>query len=212
MIDIPKNKFKEIGLTWFPWIGNNYENGGIFNKRILILGESHYGTEKDNWFNENLTILSIQQKIGEAKGDPTFYKKAFHTNIFKAFNKKPDTNENKIDFWHSVAYFNYVQGSVGEKPRERPEKDDWDLSFPAVKKTLDLLKPEIIVVLGYTLWENIWEKFDYEIYKETTFNKNHNVHRLKLEYKPLMFCIKHPSSGFSSDYFRPEILNYVKYK
>lgn len=204
--------YKELGLTWKPWIGNNYERGGVFDRRILILGESHYGTENDNWFNENLTILSIQQKIGEAEGDPTFYKKAFHTNIFKAFNEKPDSNENKIEFWHSVAYFNYVQGSVGEKPRERPKKDKWNLSFSSVKKTLDLLKPEIIVVLGYTLWENIWEKFDFEIYEKTTFNKNHNVHRLKLEYSPLMFCIKHPSAGFSSDYFRPYVLNYINKK
>ena len=205
--------YKDLGLTWKPWIGNNYTNGGIFDKKILILGESHYGSDKDSWFNENLTILSIQEKIGEAKGEKgKFYKKAFHTNIFKAFNEKPATNQNKIEFWHSVAYFNYVQGSVGEKPRERPEKNDWDLSFSAVKKTFDLLKPEIIVVLGYTLWENIWRKFDFEIYKETTFNKNHNIHRLKLEYRPLMFCIKHPSAGFSSDYFRPEILKYIKEK
>lgn len=25
-----------------PWIGENYENGGIFGKKILVLGDSHY--------------------------------------------------------------------------------------------------------------------------------------------------------------------------
>lgn len=27
---------------FFPWVGANYPKGGIFKKKILILGESHY--------------------------------------------------------------------------------------------------------------------------------------------------------------------------
>jgi len=212
MTDSQKKIFKEIGLTWFPWIGNNYEKGGIFNKKILILGESHYGTDENSWFNEDLTRLSIQEKIGEANGDSIFHKKAFHTKIFKAFNLKPATNENKIKFWHSVAFFNYVQISAGDKPRKRPKKEHWEISINPVKKTLDILKPDIIVVLGYALWENIWKRFEYEIYEETMFNNNHNIHKLKIENNPLMFCIQHPSSGFSSNFFRPYILNYINKK
>ncbi|MDH7914640.1 hypothetical protein [Winogradskyella sp. SYSU M77433] len=213
MTDSQKKDFKDIGLTCFPWIGNNYENGGIFNKKILILGESHYGTDKDAWFNENLTRLSIQQKIGEATGENgKFYKKAFHTNIFKAFNEKPATNENKVDFWHSVAYFNYVQGSVGDKPRVRPIKEDWEKSFQPTLDSIKLLKPDLIVVLGYTLWKNIWHRFENDVYEKTTFNNNHNIHKLRTDNNPLMFCIKHPSSGFSSNYFRPEILKYINEK
>jgi len=143
---LQNNEFKAIGLTWNPWVGKNYDKGGIYKKRILILGESHYGTAKDNWFNENLTRLTIQEKIGEAPGEPNkFYKKAFHTNIFKAFNDKPVNNKNLTDFWHSVSYFNYVQGSVGEKPRMRPTKQDWDNSFEPVMKTINILEPDIIV-------------------------------------------------------------------
>lgn len=25
-----------------PWVGENYENGGTFGKKILVLGNSHY--------------------------------------------------------------------------------------------------------------------------------------------------------------------------
>lgn len=25
-----------------PWIGENYENGGLYGKKILALGDSHY--------------------------------------------------------------------------------------------------------------------------------------------------------------------------
>ena len=29
-----------------PFVGNDYANGGIFGKRIMILGESHYCDEE----------------------------------------------------------------------------------------------------------------------------------------------------------------------
>ena len=34
-------------LKYFkPWVGKNYKTGGIFNgKKVMILGESHYGFE-----------------------------------------------------------------------------------------------------------------------------------------------------------------------
>lgn len=202
--------FISLGLTWKPWIGNEYETGGIFNKKILILGESHYGTEEDSWFqNQELTRLTIQEKIGEAPNDNYFHKKAFHTNIFKAFNDLNPTNENLIKFWHSVSYFNYIQGSVGEKARIRPKKEDWENSFKSVHSTLKILEPDVIVVLGYTLWKNIWKRFDFDIYEKTDFNNHHNIHRLRDYNNPLMFCIKHPSAGFSSNYFRSHILKYI---
>lgn len=31
-----------------PWIGKNYETGGIFKRKILALGESHYFGEEDD--------------------------------------------------------------------------------------------------------------------------------------------------------------------
>ena len=40
MLEIGGNK---IDRPFFePWIGENYESGGIFGKKILALGDSHY--------------------------------------------------------------------------------------------------------------------------------------------------------------------------
>src|SRR5690606_37382618 len=102
---------------------------------------------------------TIQEKIGEAPNDSHFHKKAFHTNIFRALNDLPSSKENLIRFWHSVVFFNYVQDSVGERARIRPKEELWELSYESVKKTLDILKPEIIIVLGYKLWDSINYKF-----------------------------------------------------
>ncbi len=35
-----------------PFVGKDYASGGVFGKRIMVLGESHYcdeGTERQNW-------------------------------------------------------------------------------------------------------------------------------------------------------------------
>ena len=32
-------------IHFTPWEGKNYRNGGRFGKKILVLGESHYGTD-----------------------------------------------------------------------------------------------------------------------------------------------------------------------
>ena len=31
-------------LTFLPFVGKNYNNGGMFGKRIMVLGDSHYGS------------------------------------------------------------------------------------------------------------------------------------------------------------------------
>ena len=48
MADIYRYACLEIGGNkmdrpfFEPWIGGNYENGGLFGKKILALGDSHY--------------------------------------------------------------------------------------------------------------------------------------------------------------------------
>lgn len=31
-------------MTYRPWIGCNFETGAFFGQRVLIMGESHYGS------------------------------------------------------------------------------------------------------------------------------------------------------------------------
>ena len=40
MLEIGGNKMDRPFFE--PWIGENYENGGLFGKKILALGDSHY--------------------------------------------------------------------------------------------------------------------------------------------------------------------------
>lgn len=204
------NESNKNALAWDPWVGDNYGTLNKINRKILILGESHYGSEKDHWFNRDLTRLTIQEKIGEAPGEKgKIYKKAFHTNIFKTFNDGNPTPETLKAFWHSVAYMNYVQGTVADTSRVAPKKEDWDESQEAVTKKIEELQPDAILVLGYRLWDNIWFRFADKELHVTQFNNHRNTIRLKNGSKPIMFCVKHPSAGYSSNFFREFVLKYI---
>ena len=199
-----------LDLTWQPWIGKNYSTGGIFRNKLLILGESHYGSSEDEWFTDDLTRQSIQQKIGEAPGhEGRYYRMKFHTNIYRTFNTREESQQNISEFWHSVAFMNVIQRSVGNGPRQRPIKEDWVNSLPIVLQTLQELRPDVVVVLGYNNWDNMWRSLDYEMEEKTSLNGNRNVVRLNQGSRPIMFAIKHPSSSFSSDMFRPFVLKYI---
>ena len=48
-------------ITFHPYIGSNYSTGGIFKKKILVLGESHYCSEEEAC--ETLTYDVLQKYL-----------------------------------------------------------------------------------------------------------------------------------------------------
>ncbi len=135
-----------------PWIGDNYRSGRRFGKRVLVLGESHYewdeGTPR---LRPNLTIQCIEEQLS---GEATH---AFWTKIAIALLNKHPSIEDKREFWHSVAFYSYIQESVGFGAHKPPTKEMWNRAPEAFNKVLSELCPQFIAVLGYRLWEKIPE-------------------------------------------------------
>ena len=48
-------------IIFKPFVGSRYSNGGIFGKKILVLGESHYCDESEVY--ENLTYDVLQKYL-----------------------------------------------------------------------------------------------------------------------------------------------------
>lgn len=96
-------------VKFLPWIGKNYM-GGFNGMRTLVLGESHYAWKQEPDLSDkpNVTSECIQEQLD---GD---YTKAFWTKLAKAMSGEDTlTLEGKAKFWHSVAFYNYVQESAG---------------------------------------------------------------------------------------------------
>ena len=181
-----------------PWVGDQYQAAPL-GKRILILGESHYQKEPrltDDWYN--LTRECVEAQI---RGD---YKKQFWTNIVIAFLNRYPTLSDKATFWHSVAFYNYVQQSVGATARIRPRDQMWQSSEAAFEEVLKELKPEILIVLGYSLWRNLPSQAS-EGPAVLAAKQTATRYYFYPSGSCVAYGIRHPSSGFSGYYWYPYI-------
>lgn len=58
-------------------------------------------------------------------------------------------------FWNDVAFYNYVQVSVGDSARVRPTAEMFGAAERPFWRTLRELKPTHMLVLGAELWESL---------------------------------------------------------
>lgn len=155
LLDLSKdNALEKIPtLTWLPWIGKDYFNS---NKRLLIIGESHYS---DGISDE--AFLHNQQLA--AKNDFT-RNTIYQTQIQKAYEHKPLKNlfsalfggaiidQNKV--WSQLAYYNFVQRSMnysninGQKNTEQPTIKDFDKGWETFIEVAKILKPTDCIFIG----------------------------------------------------------------
>jgi hypothetical protein len=188
-----------------PWIGDHYQQAPL-GKRILILGESHYDWDSDNPINDkpDTTSIVIQKQLD---GD---YTKAFWTHIAKAFLNHNPTLDEKREFWHSVAFYNYVQSSAGFGARVTPSSDQWTSSEPAFFEILEALQPQLMVVLGYRLWERL-PNANCEAGQKIPGAEHVNTCRYVYQTgNCLAISLKHPSSGFNGMTWHAPISNAIK--
>ncbi len=131
-----------------PWKGEGYgeRNNLGLPARLLILGESHYGKESDGWDSE-LTKAVVQDYI--EGGVYPFFTKVFHTVL------GPDTPAQRSLFFDSIAFYNYVQRSVGDASDIPPTKEMWEEAAAPFRATLECLRPTHIVACGMRLWDNM---------------------------------------------------------
>ena len=105
-------------VRFLPWKGTRYETG-FRGARTLILGESNY--QKDGKrFSRRLNIELIGGQadgIGRYTGSWPYWTKI----ITLLSPEDPDRHQ----FWHSVAYYNFIQEFTGAVARKRPTSQMW---------------------------------------------------------------------------------------
>lgn len=205
-----------------PWVGKNYKQG-YENKKILVLGESHYcgGCDEcgnlQNFDNEcrEFTTRVINKFLSYKKGE------ADHDNWMRTFTRFTNVlfgeqveNQIIIEFWNSILFYNYVQNaSIGE-PRISPKEKDFSNNETAFFEVLQEFQPDLIIVWGERLWDKMsangkWgnEVLDGKYGKLYYYNsKDKNIPT---------FPIFHPSSSaFSYDCtpYLQELVNNTNFK
>jgi len=185
-----------MAVFFEPWVGVNYNEGGIFRKKILVIGNSHYCGDRNSCQrcgveNESLytgkdckdftkTIINTYLDYQESKCEYEGWMKTF-SNFEKALNDKNSSE----DIWNSISFYNYLQVAVpndGDKTNSNKTYnryyDDYCKSEDCLWSVISDLKPDCIIVWGRIVW-------------------NHIGYRIEGETGILTKYIRHPSMGFS---------------
>lgn len=161
----------------------------------MILGESHYEFLDDQTLATSWTRQSIEHDIIGKKH-------RFRTRVAAVFlGRHPTTPEERGDFWHSVAFTNYIPVSVGRGARKRPTDEMWSAAIPRFSALIAEHQPQFLLVLGHELWERVHYSFAVDGYPEQHPNaqKQRRIWRYRIapDRTMLACATPHPSSwGF----------------
>lgn len=166
-----------------PWVGKNFNKSNVFRTRLMILGESHYGydnMEDDLKEVKNATKNLINYQLNGIE------RQKFLTAIY---NICTETKISENIFWKSVLFYNYVQvrGKL-MKPGNRPSLEQWVGSQELFLETIQKYKPEKLLVLGLSLWNNMPNDGNYLSIKDDIY-----LYPLKNNQEVITTFIYHPS-------------------
>lgn len=100
---------------------------------------------------ERLTQWVIERHIRREGKQYAFWTKIGRTLAGSAY----DAAATREAFWHSVAFYSFIQTFAGTAPRQSPDPEDFRASWPAFQQTVQALAPDVIVGLGTGLWDQL---------------------------------------------------------
>ncbi len=186
-----------------PWVGKNYETGGIFGKKILVLGESHYcdGCEQCGRKYapecEDLNTTGIVQMV--INGDTDRW-----TGTFRKFERslvnEETTLERSKEIWNSVAFFNFLQVAM-QGARQGGTPEDYAEGRKAFLEVIEELQPDLIIVWGVTrLYNNLPGKEDGWMDGEPLvvggWSVPNGYYQLKNGKQSRVIAVYHPSAAY----------------
>jgi hypothetical protein len=178
-------------------VGERYLKPINIKRRTLLLGESNY-TEPEK-FTSELVINCVKNDLSEGQfgveRDTTGFCR-FSTKI-RRIVFGPNEQFHPSEFWHDVAFYNFVQSLVGHRARERPTSEMWHSSTFAFEEVVDTLKPERILVLGKANWLNLLSNFSHTLDSPCSGRLELKNGGVKVGY------VNHPSSSLSYAKWNP---------
>ena len=165
--DAALNPLGGNGLTWLPWVGKDY---GGSNRRILVVGESHYtnvadagkvAEEKAKWQANTLVTREVMAEYplegydagwvnnGGKGNNPTFDN--LHRALLLTDLLSPGEEELRSRLWSQLAYYNFVQRVMDYGPgrhKERPTDADLHNGWRVFVELVGILKPEVCLFIG----------------------------------------------------------------
>ena len=206
-----------------PWVGEDYSTGGIFKKKILVVGESHYCGNEECEGNCGFLVSSDEECYEFTNNTLKKYLSGYKdtwTPTYRKFERSLYVNEdgtttledsNKI--WQSIAFFNFLQVAM-TKARKAGTNEDYEEGQKAFLEVIEELQPDLIIVWGVRLFEKlpgikdgwIWgDLLEFEWNDGQKKKINNGYYQLKNEKKSRVIAVYHPSVGYSWDWWHKVI-------
>jgi hypothetical protein len=186
-------------IEFNPYEGPNYSESKF---KLLVLGESHYASELINKSSDPEQISrrlnftnEIVNKYLNYKSNTGLFERWMNTftKFANVLSQKKLSNNELIDFWSSVAFYNYIQVPT-PGPGISPTKQDFENSFDAFKKVCMKLRPTFIIFWGERLYKN----FPKGYYRTEKIDDTLSLNILKFDIEIPFMYVLHPSSkGFN---------------
>lgn len=197
-----------------PFVGKDYANGGLFGKRIMILGESHYCDEEcvdcGNCsrhrecmnFTQNVVLTYLDMDCEHENWMNTFRK--FERSLV---GRETDREESK-KIWNSVLFYNYLQVAMGS-PREAGTPEQYQRAEDALFEMFKTFRPDYVIVWGKRLYANMPSK-GWNDSADMVVDGYHTPNGIFSPYNIKVLAVNHPSAGYSWDYWHKVICEFLK--
>lgn len=201
-----------------PFIGKDYYSGGIFGKRIMVLGESHYceeGCADCGNISVHRECMSFTNGVlGDYLNEGLPRQRWMNT--FLKFERSLVGHETEWEerrrIWQSVMFYNYLQVAMGG-PRKAGTNEQYTHASRVFYGVIDKYLPQYIIVWGSRLWNYLpgdsrWKNGEPIIidgYKVET-----GSYTLGNGYRARAMTVNHPSVGYSWDWWHKAIHQFLK--
>lgn len=207
-----------MNLSFFkPFVGSAYASGGIFGKRVMVLGESHYCEEKCAdcgnamahpeccHFTNGVVGDYLNESLERQPWMSTYLK--FERSLV---GYETDWAERR-KIWNSVVFYNYLQVAMSGT-REEGTAQQYEEAAEPFFEVLEKFRPQYVIVWGSRLWGFLpagerWS-WNEDIVVDGNANKCGN-YALKDGSKVKIMPVYHPSTGYSWDYWHKVIAAFL---
>jgi hypothetical protein len=164
------SEFIEVeNLKWLPFVGDNYFQT---DKRVMIIGESHYRKDDKNSIkrsNDNKFTREIVDDIAILKN---YYKTKFFQNLYKTLFRTD--NINTVELWKKICFYNFIQRPMTTS-LERPSKSDYKEAWKVYFKLIKLTSPELCIFIGVGAFNSIWSTINKTNYSIISHNHSEKI-------------------------------------
>jgi|GEM_PF-1247916 len=207
---VPNSDDAFAACHFLPWVGSAYAGGVIDGLRVLVLGESQYSFGLPAGREPESTRLVVQEEIAGR------CRHRFISGVTTALFDRGavDDRARFATLWNAMAFYNYVQEYVGDRPRERPSDAAWQRAAVPFRTVLAALQPDFVLACGRSLYERLKQVHGLTQYGEYGTDGDQRTRSRLVDlgcgHPGVLGMIYHPASfGFRAVEWQPRIREYL---